>query len=154
MHAVFYSMIQHICKSQNHKLFVHCPHKVKWRWLSTSGLKLFRVSERLKLRSNPIVLILSSRVVKLSACVGYRECKMSLLLATHYSPVSKIGLNSRIASVLDWCILCQQRSSPLGNCVFYCFQNWSLTWRGFCSVLYGINYVSSSPYLLALQCFA
>lgn len=42
---------------------------------------------RLKLSSYPIVLILSSRLVKLCAFLGYRECKISLLLATHYSTV-------------------------------------------------------------------
>lgn len=117
-----------------------------------SGLKVF-----LSIWDQLIVLIFSSRVVKLCTSLAYRECKMFLLLATHYSLVryfSKIGLSSRIASVLCWQRMHQSRGALLGNGVFYCFPDWSLTWRGFLPVLYSINYLSSSPHLHELQCFA
>lgn len=139
--------------STNHKILNFlCSVFTKWNeCLSTSGLKLLWISVGLKLSSYPIVLILSSRVV---VCLSGLQ-RVQSVSAPDKSLFScqrllKIGLKSRIASVLWWQRVHQSRGVSVQNHV--CFLDWSLTWRGTCSVLYSINYVSSSPFhLLVLQ---
>lgn len=147
-------MIQHICKSQNLKLLMQCLHKMKWRCLSASGLKLLQVSVGLKLGSYTVVLILSSRaVVCLSGLQRVQNVSAPGNLLFSCQRLLKIGLNSRIASVLWWQRVHQARDASVQNCLC-CFLGWSLTWRGTCSILYSMNYVSSSPFHpLVLQHF-
>lgn len=138
--------------SASHKILNFlCSVLTKWRWSSTSGLKLFWVSESLKLSSYPIALILSSRaVVCLSGLQRAQNVSVPGNSLFSCQVLLKIGPSSRIASDLWWQRVHQSRGAPVGNCVFYCFLDRSLTQRGSYSVLYSSNYVSSSPYLLVL----